>query len=505
MERLGFIKNNLESSSSSNIIPVDFRHAYVTGITGSGKTASVIRPNLKDRINKGHGIVFFDYKGHEHRYVKYFAKEANRLQDVVEIGKPTGTSINLLEELDTNKLIAFMKNSEKSQDTYWINTTSQWVVSTIGVANSLYDINKWISENTDFSAYKKTYDNSFTELLTKKISFETLYDIFDNIKTFKKFQMFIATMTDHLNRIKGDLFAHFEEHDMPPKEITSRVTLFYAKFEGFKKHSKFMKEKKLSQEASDASSGDNGVFQMVGNIIGAYAKTFFLNNSQSNLKEIINSNKILIIDTQGFDDTMIELFFDAINDQLFHRIKNKNHKDLIPISMFVDEAYRVINTGDEIRNDILREAEVELIFSFQNEEQFVEKIGGNKWLSLQRNFAHKYDMTQQHQLYCDDTLHTIENFEECLDDELNSAEADYNNIHRDFFTKTFLSDGVLPSQFVVNYIHQIFEKDQTVDVIDINTNESTCLQFVPAHIKQECFEDYLLYDNLLSSERTLSI
>jgi hypothetical protein len=60
------------------------------------KTTSYIYPNLNERISLNDGILVMDYKGKEHNAVKLFAKRHNRLNDVLEIGKPWGESINII-------------------------------------------------------------------------------------------------------------------------------------------------------------------------------------------------------------------------------------------------------------------------------------------------------------------------------------------------------------------------------------------------------------------------
>ena len=96
MEPMGFRINGMSAHIETNkaIPPIDFQHVLCEGATGSGKTASLILPILDDRLQRGHTIIFFDHKGHEHKKVKALAKRAGRLKDVVEIGKPHASYIN---------------------------------------------------------------------------------------------------------------------------------------------------------------------------------------------------------------------------------------------------------------------------------------------------------------------------------------------------------------------------------------------------------------------------
>lgn len=76
MKTIGFLSNNIQSKKKEKFIKLatDYTHAMILGVTGSGKTSSAILPILEDRISKNHGILIFDYKGEEHKKVKYLAK-----------------------------------------------------------------------------------------------------------------------------------------------------------------------------------------------------------------------------------------------------------------------------------------------------------------------------------------------------------------------------------------------------------------------------------------------
>lgn len=71
-------------------VPKDFTNAIFFGRTGSGKTTGAILPIVEDRIKSDYGILIYDFKGNLHLQVKYLANKYNRLDDVIEIGKPWG-------------------------------------------------------------------------------------------------------------------------------------------------------------------------------------------------------------------------------------------------------------------------------------------------------------------------------------------------------------------------------------------------------------------------------
>ena len=81
MATMGFIQKTTQSSSrlQNNLVPINFTHAHAIGQTGCGKTTSFIYPNLDHRIEQGHSVLLYDFKGKEHMSLKYFAQKHGRL------------------------------------------------------------------------------------------------------------------------------------------------------------------------------------------------------------------------------------------------------------------------------------------------------------------------------------------------------------------------------------------------------------------------------------------
>ena len=77
-------------------VPLNFTNAICYGQTGSGKTSFFILPNIHNRIEQGHSVIVFDFKGNMHLKVKCIADNFRRLEDVLEIGVLWGESLNLL-------------------------------------------------------------------------------------------------------------------------------------------------------------------------------------------------------------------------------------------------------------------------------------------------------------------------------------------------------------------------------------------------------------------------
>ena len=142
MSVMGFkTETNFGDKIENNVLPsVDFQHVLCEGPTGSGKTASLILPILEDRIGRGHAVIFFDHKGHEHKKVKHLAKKAERLDDVVEIGKPHGSYINIMAELDTIRLKEMIKDNGVDKDPYWANSAANLLEDIVSLLRHLHSI-----------------------------------------------------------------------------------------------------------------------------------------------------------------------------------------------------------------------------------------------------------------------------------------------------------------------------------------------------------------------------
>lgn len=59
MGTLGFAQNNTKTIKLP-LVQENFTNAICFGKTGSGKTTGFILPNIKDRIDKGHGVLIYD-------------------------------------------------------------------------------------------------------------------------------------------------------------------------------------------------------------------------------------------------------------------------------------------------------------------------------------------------------------------------------------------------------------------------------------------------------------
>jgi hypothetical protein len=121
---------------------------------------------------------------------------------------------------------------------------------------------------------------------------------------------------------------------------------------------------------SNTNSGNNAVLQCLDNTIASYVKKDYININECTIAELMQSNAIVIIDTQSFGDDIMKLLLESILKKAVMRLRVGTHK---PMSVFIDEANRVLSSSIDLHNDVLREASVELILAIQNEEQMINK------------------------------------------------------------------------------------------------------------------------------------
>jgi len=293
MKPMGFRINEMSNYIKTNkaIAPVDFQHVLCEGATGSGKTASFILPTLDDRLKKGHTIVFFDHKGHEHKKVKYLAKKAGRLKDVVEIGKPHASYINLLAELDTIRLKDIIRNQGMSKDPYWSNSAANLVEDIIEPMRKLHNI---VNALKEYDIFQMKGDKVLKGLedfgidIYKKPSFQTLAIIVAFPKNLSKYKDIISNIPHELEHILDD------DYRLGNDEIQNRRQIL-AKVLSLKKSIQATSRFIVSENKSDTNSGNNAVLQTLDNTISSYAKKDYINIDEYTIASLMDSNAIIII------------------------------------------------------------------------------------------------------------------------------------------------------------------------------------------------------------------
>ncbi len=464
MEAMGFKIDgmNTKSKMSRVIPPVDFQHVLCEGATGSGKTASLILPTLEDRLKRGHTIIFFDHKGHEHKKVKHLAKKAGRLKDVVEIGKPHASYINLLAELDTIRLKDMVREQGMSKDPYWSNSAANLVEDIIGPLRKLHDIVNALKEYRIFKIRGDEVLNNLKEFgidIYKKPSFQILALIVAFPKKLSLYKDMMSNVPHEIERILEDDFKLGNEEIKNRRQILAKVLSLKKNIESA---SRFV----VSEDKSDTNTGNNAVLQTLDNTISSYAKKDYINIDEYTIATLIDSNAIIIIDTQSFGDDVMKLFLESILKKAVMRLRTGTERAM---SVFVDEANRVLFPSIDLHNDVLREAAVELIIAIQNEEQMVSKFSQTVWDSIKNNIKHQYLIDIQHRMTYNDGDNIFSKPLLLPKEMMNSAEYDFHALEKNQsnIMKHFLGEtDVLPDKFLVVYDLDMFEHESSIVVED---------------------------------------
>lgn len=392
MATMGFIQTQESDSKtlqSSIVVPETFTHSIAFGQTGCGKTSSYIYPNLQERLKLGHGILLYDYKGKEHLSVKYLAHRAGRLGDVVEIGKPWGESINLIEKMDEDELDKFFDNILKhgEDSKYWQNSAKSLGQTLLAVLKGVEAFS--IALESIDGVKRQSIETSSLEGF-KYPTKRTLHSLVKICKTFEVLKVFIS-----------DLNALVKEADSLIKEAAR----FAVAQRGVDKNLKtkllnlIAKKEALkiiiqTNQNSLDSFGENSNENLTQNIMGSLLSPLLslsqnenFNTNDFDITKELNAGKIVIINVESLSNSVLESLNNTILYELSKRTKSLN---IHPVSIFIDEVQRVVSKNTDLPIDVFREAKVDMFLATQNSALLKEKLKEEKFDALMGNLTQKY-------------------------------------------------------------------------------------------------------------------
>lgn len=391
MSTMGFLKNSqAKGTNNSNLlVPMEFTHSCAIGQTGCGKTTSYIYPNLEERIKSNHAILLYDIKTKEHLAVKYFAAKHNRLNDVVEIGKSFGKSINILKYLSKKSTEAmFTKLFGGHRDDFWTRSTTNIAMSVLEVLKTLSVLKETAificgdSEILDRNMmFQLDVPNSF------EYSLSNLQLIVQSKESLKQFVDNLDNYHDLFNALLDEMIEFFSD-------CTDQAIFVEYLYELNALEEKIDKTKtSLSTIIDDKKKNGSSVTadSMIVSInapLSGIASLEYLNKEDEDfdLMETLK-NKIIVVDTSSMPDSIIDIFNDTIFAEL---TKRSNRTNIKPVAVFIDEAQKVLSNDFELPTDILRECKVEVFLAFQNKELLIKKLGVNNCNALLKNLKTQY-------------------------------------------------------------------------------------------------------------------
>ena len=383
----GLIKK-AKLEEKSLLVDVKFTHSLCIGQTGSGKTSSFIYPNLVRRLQLGHGILFFDIKGNEHKAIKKLAKDAGRLDDVIEIGKPWGKNINIVTSFNSRTFGALLKKIIKipedgGQNSFFYNAAFSLGMSIFQIIKTSAIISQ---EITEIGANRFPIASDFTRFTLNDVykacvSIDAIYNFLQIRKDFAQEVFEFLKINAYLYRDskKQDLYENIavnysalesllkdlEKYDVPPKERSSS--------------SKF--ENALLSVVSTLSEGFGFMISPAGSYISEIENPI-------DIVERLQEAKVIIINVRVIPDGVLELMLENIFEKMIDLnllSEEKRH----PTSVFIDEAQRLINKN--IPLDVLRSSKVDVVMAVQSEIQLISKFQSEAdWQQISANISQKY-------------------------------------------------------------------------------------------------------------------
>lgn len=357
------------------VINHDFTNAIIFGRTGSGKTTCAILPNIEDRIKSDYGLLIYDFKGNLHLQTKYLANKYNKLADVIEIGKPWGKRINLCDYLNINSLSQIVSNSQDI-DNYW-NIAAK---NLFEVVCTIYkDFNYLIFELSEERLKIKEQSTFLNSIFYKQLSYNQIYKC---VNTIESMQEFLSHCKKISKLLKFILQIVFEKESNYADYLAYKMIL--EKVDELIDSLNFYNTTNVKD-----NGGKNAVLNHLSSLLIDIAKKDYLNSSSIDIIKELRKGKIIIVDVSTFNENSLNIF----NLAIYTRLQKVVNSKMKPVSIFIDEAQKVLNANYLPQVDVCRESKFEYIFATQDEILIENKIGENKFKELFTNIIDKFSFT----------------------------------------------------------------------------------------------------------------
>lgn len=372
---IGFAKQEEDAQickEGNLIIPCNFTHAAIIGETGCGKTTSMIYPNLLDRMQRGHGIFVFDYKGCEESAVKALAKRAGRLKDVVVVGTFLGEKINLIKDISGRDFKNTTSSLMKTIDSFWQEYGANLTLS-------IFSFLKALGEFTDIVG--KHNIRGFAQVVRLSDAYPF------NIHTIRNLTQDILKFTEFLASVNGDLKLNLDQVVNEKKEVRLRLKdLLASKQNLIDIMGRFDLTKAKNEERV---INDFRNLSIMATVINELADDETVNADKNSISQYLNEGKIVVFNAINSSSQTLAMLLDSFIPSFIKRAGGEN---LIPISLFLDETAKIAGKNSNFHEEILRQSKVELILAFQNESTLKKELGYDKYEALIGNMVDIYLM-----------------------------------------------------------------------------------------------------------------
>ncbi len=416
MTTMGFLQNNTVSVSqkmnTSFLVPETFTHAIAFGQTGAGKTSGFIYPNLLKRLENGHGVLLYDYKGKEHMSVKHLAQQVGRLDDVLEVGKPWGVQINMVEKMDEEELDRFFDRVLRHSDDnkFWHNSAKSLGQSVFKVLKSIEHFVSLYNTIDASEQIGKTIKVQGVQYPTVR-NFNALVKV---CRTFETLSAFVKRLDDLHSwcrkEVRSVVLEYMEKHDGETSDIQEQISDVLMALKGLQK---CIEETADSLDSVGQDSNENLTQNIIGSLVGpllTLAQNRFFNTNDFDITQALNEGKIVVINTEALSDEMLE----SLNSIILYELSQRTRLNrLNPVTIFIDEAQRVLSEHTDLPIDVLREAKVDVILATQNRALLVNKLKQEYYDALMGNLTRQYffQNREDEEVSSSEPLNTLDSFE----------------------------------------------------------------------------------------------
>ena len=340
-----------------------------------------------------------DYKGKEHNAVKLFAKRHNRLNDVLEIGKPWGESINIIKymsEANLEDFIVSILGLNDGKNDYWSSAGTNLGIACLNIIGKLEDLIAAMNklENKDSLIHNcfrtnlkiDSKDRGYLKGIPTLKNLKSLYEITASTDSIKLFISNLDPLCMHIEKgIQDTIFN--DDVDMELEDINNKykdvLELLCLLEDSIKKYYPVLETFQKDKSSTNSSS----ILSALNKPLAGFATKDYLNGDSFDVIDALNSSKIVVVNTQELSEVVLANYSYSIFKELQKRVTKNSVCD---IAVFIDEAQRVVSKEFDLPIDVLREAKVELFLSYQNEDLMIEKIGISAYQALYKNLSHRF-------------------------------------------------------------------------------------------------------------------
>jgi hypothetical protein len=214
-------------------------------------------------------------------------------------------------------------------------------------------------------------------------------------------------------------------------------------------------------DTNGSSSGNNGVLQVLNNTISPIANNEYFNSNEFDIVKNLSKGKIIIINVSGFNNEMLNF----LNLSIYNRMIRQTSISAIskPITIFIDEAQKVITAQSMPDVDVCRENNFEFILSTQDQLLLEKQLGSVNMAILLKNIVEQYSFktTSPQGNKVDTSLLEKEEYANIILDKRYKAEPIYIN-----------DDDKFNVEYEYQKLHDISK------IVDVDTNERYILKYL---------------------------